>query len=48
MKIGNIFGWCIGVGILVSMIINKNYGLYGLIAGIGIAALIVYIKNKKR
>ncbi len=35
------------VGVIGAMIINKNYSVYGIFAGIAIAALVISLKNKK-
>ena len=48
MKIsnGNIFGICMGVGLMLGLLLNKKYMTGGLFVGLGIGALIVKLKNK--
>ena len=47
MKIGNIFGIWIGLGVLIGLCFGKEYMMEGLWIGIALAAIMVYFKFKK-
>ena len=47
MSDGLIYGGCVGIGVVIMMIIDKNLSVYGIFAGIILAAFVVNSKNEK-
>jgi len=47
MSDGLIYGGCMGIGVVIMMIIDKNLSVYGIFAGIVLATFIVNSKKEK-